>query len=130
VAYPSDLDFTHLPHGAVADGLRSETVRTIPRRSRATAILEQGLPCTAILESGAWDYVRALEQRDADMFRTAVAHLQTLLPHLSIKRRLILSVALICLGRFELASAAYKARRMVQPIARRLLLGGKAATAA
>src|SRR5215471_1237793 len=74
------------------------------------------------------DYVRALEQRDADMFRTAVAHLQTLLPHLSIKRRLILSIALTCLGRFALALAAYRARRMVQPIARRLLLGKKVAT--
>ncbi len=73
------------------------------------------------------DYVRALELRDADMFRTAVAHLQILLPHLSIKRRLILSVALTCLGRFALALAAYKARGIVQPIARKLLLGRKAA---
>jgi glycosyltransferase involved in cell wall biosynthesis len=69
------------------------------------------------------DYVRALEQRDVDMFRTAVAHLQILLPHLSIKRRLILSIALTCLGRFALALAAYSARSMVQPIARKLLLG-------
>jgi glycosyltransferase involved in cell wall biosynthesis len=67
------------------------------------------------------DYVRALEKRDVQMFRTAVAHLQMLLPHLSIKRRLILSVALTCLGRFALALAAYKARSVVQPIAIRLL---------
>src|SRR6266566_5561551 len=63
------------------------------------------------------DYVRALEKRDADMFRTAIAHVQILLPHLSIKRRLILSIALTCLGRFALALAAYKARSVVQPIA-------------
>jgi len=69
------------------------------------------------------DYVRALETRDADMFRTAVAHLQILLPHLSIKRRLTLSVALTCLGRFALALAAYKAHSVVQPIATKLLSG-------
>jgi glycosyltransferase involved in cell wall biosynthesis len=76
------------------------------------------------------DYVRALETRDADMFRTAVAHLQILLPHLSIKRRLILSVALTCLGRFALALAAYKARGVVQPIAVKLLLDRKVAARA
>jgi glycosyltransferase involved in cell wall biosynthesis len=73
------------------------------------------------------DYVRALEKRDAETFRTAVAHLQILLPHLCIKRRLILSVALTCLGRFALALAAYRARSIVLPIARKLLLGRKAA---
>jgi glycosyltransferase involved in cell wall biosynthesis len=76
------------------------------------------------------DYVRALEKRDADMFRTAVAHLQILLPYLSIKRRLILSVALTCLGRFALALAAYKAQSLVQPIARKLLLNTKIAARA
>jgi glycosyltransferase involved in cell wall biosynthesis len=76
------------------------------------------------------DYVRALEKRDADMFRTAVAHLQILLPYLSIKRRLILSVALTCLGRFALALAAYKAQSLVQPIARKLLLDTKVAARA
>ena len=76
------------------------------------------------------DCARALEQQDGDMFRIAVAHLQYLLPHLSIKRRLILSVALTCLGRFAFALAAYKVRRMLQPIARRLLLGRKVAPAA
>jgi GT2 family glycosyltransferase len=71
--------------------------------------------------------VRAMETRDAETFRTAVAHLQILLPHLAIKRRLILSIALTCLGRFALALAAYKARGIVQPIARKLLLGTRAA---
>src|SRR5215467_9518201 len=54
MAHPWQLDVTHLPHGAVADDLRNETVRTIPRRLRTRAILEQRLPCTAILESNAW----------------------------------------------------------------------------
>jgi glycosyltransferase involved in cell wall biosynthesis len=71
------------------------------------------------------DFLKALETRDTEMFRTAVAHLQILLPHLSIKRRLILSVALLCFGRFTAALAAYKARSVVQPIATKLLLGTK-----
>jgi glycosyltransferase involved in cell wall biosynthesis len=73
------------------------------------------------------DCVRALETRDAEMFRTAVGHLQILLPRLSIKRRLILSVALICFGRFASALAAYKARSVVRPIARQLMMGTKVA---
>jgi glycosyltransferase involved in cell wall biosynthesis len=76
------------------------------------------------------DCVRALETRDAEMFRTAVAHLQTLLPRLSLKRRLILSVALTCFGRFASALVAYQARGVVSPIARRLLLGAKVAATA
>jgi GT2 family glycosyltransferase len=73
------------------------------------------------------DCVRALETRDTEMFGTAVVHLQTLLPRLSLTRRLILSVALICFGRFASALVAYKARGVVRPIARRLLLGTKVA---
>src|SRR5260221_7015457 len=65
------------------------------------------------------DCVRALETRDAEMFRNAVAHLRTLIPRLSIKRRLILSAALLCFGRFASALAAYKARNVVRPIARK-----------
>jgi glycosyltransferase involved in cell wall biosynthesis len=71
------------------------------------------------------DCVRALETRNAEMFRTAVAHLRILIPRLSIKRRLILSVALTCFGQFASALAAYKARTVVRPIARKLLVGRK-----
>ncbi len=70
-----------------------------------------------------------METRDAETFRTAVAHLQMLLPHLSIKRRLILTVGLTCFGRFASALAAYKACSPIRPIARKLLLGRKAAAA-
>jgi glycosyltransferase involved in cell wall biosynthesis len=73
------------------------------------------------------DCVKALERRDAEMFRTAVAHLHILLPRLSLKRRLALSAGLICFGRFASAMAAYKARVVVRPIARRLLSGPNAA---
>lgn len=73
------------------------------------------------------DCVRALEKRDAEMFRTAVSHLRILIPHLSLKRRVILSAALLCFGRFASALAAYKARGVVRPIARKLLLGRNAA---
>jgi glycosyltransferase involved in cell wall biosynthesis len=69
--------------------------------------------------------VRAMETRDADMFRAAVAHLQVLLPHLPIKRRLILSVGLTCFGRFASALVAYKACSPIRPIARKLMLGRK-----
>jgi glycosyltransferase involved in cell wall biosynthesis len=65
---------------------------------------------------------KALELNDRQMFRTAIAHLRTLLPHLSIKRKLALSAALICFGQFRLARAVYKARSIVKPIARKLLL--------
>ncbi len=72
------------------------------------------------------DCVRALERRDADMFRTAVAHLHILLPRLSLKRRLTLSAGLICFGHFASALAAYKARAVVRPIARKLLAAATA----
>jgi glycosyltransferase involved in cell wall biosynthesis len=73
------------------------------------------------------DCVRALETRDAEMFRAAITHLQILLPRLCLKHRLILSAALLCCGRFASALAAYKVRSVVRPIARKLLLGPKAA---
>jgi glycosyltransferase involved in cell wall biosynthesis len=73
------------------------------------------------------DCVRALETRDAEMFRTAIAHLWILIPRLSIKRRLILSIALTCFGKFASALAAYQAQSVVRPIARKLMLGRKVA---
>ncbi|HLK80917.1 MAG TPA: glycosyltransferase [Xanthobacteraceae bacterium] len=76
------------------------------------------------------DCVKALERRDGEMFRTAVAHLHILLPRLSLKGRLTLSFGLICFGRFASALAAYRARAVVRPIARKLLSGSKATAAA
>jgi len=73
------------------------------------------------------DCVKALDTRDAEMFRTAIAHLWILIPRLSIKRRLILSVALTCFGQFASALAAYQAHSVVRPIARKLMLGRKVA---
>jgi len=64
----------------------------------------------------------ALERRDAEMFRTAVSHLRIVLPHLSWKRRLVLSAALACFGEFNIALAAYRTRSVTWPIARKLLL--------
>jgi glycosyltransferase involved in cell wall biosynthesis len=75
------------------------------------------------------DCVRALETQDAERFRTAIAHLWILIQHLSIKRRLVLSVALTCFGQFASALTAYKAHSVIRPIARKLMLGGKAAAA-
>ena len=43
-----------VPDGAIADRVCNKTVRAIPRRSRATAILVSRLPGTEVLESDAW----------------------------------------------------------------------------
>jgi glycosyltransferase involved in cell wall biosynthesis len=66
--------------------------------------------------------IRALELGDRKMFRTAIEQLRILVPHLSIKRKLILSAMLMCFGQFRLARAAYMTSGVVKPIARKLLL--------
>jgi hypothetical protein len=70
----------------------------------------------------------ALAWRNKEMFCTAIAHLRMLLPHLSRKRRLAFSVALMLFGQFNLALAAYQARSLTNSIAK-LLLGLKTSAA-
>jgi glycosyltransferase involved in cell wall biosynthesis len=65
---------------------------------------------------------RALEQYDQEMFRISVAHLRLLLPHLSARRRLILSIALMLFGQFDVALTMYKARGLTRSVAKKLLL--------
>jgi hypothetical protein len=66
------------------------------------------------------NFAAALEHQDAELFRLALLHAGELLPHLSIRRRLVI-LAVMAAARIGALHLAYGSRDYIRPIAARVM---------